>query len=124
MEREAKTSQTRARYVVIDNLFFLMANGGGAAVLRAIAAAELDVNVADPTGKTLLMRAVQFAAQYQGKQRRKIVEGISCLLHHGADPNLADECGLTAFTSALKLGQRDIAEMLFLSSAKFRSRIQ
>jgi ankyrin repeat protein len=123
VEPEARKSQTRTSYLVIDNLFFLMAMGDGAAVLRAIAAAGLDVNVAGPTGKTLLMRAVHFAAQCDGKLRRKMVEGISCLLHHGANPNLADERGLTAFTSALKLGQRDIAELLFLSSAKFRSRI-
>src|SRR5579864_5869745 len=100
-----------------------MAYEDGAALLQSIAAAGVDVNVADPSGKTLLMRAVQFAAQCQGKQRRRIVEGISCLLHHGADPNLADERGLTAFVLALKLRQRDIAELLFLSGAKFRSRI-
>ena len=67
--------------------------------------------------------AVCFAAQCQGKLRRKMVEGISCLLDHGADPNLADDRGETSFTSALKLHQRDIAELLFLSGVKFRSRI-
>jgi hypothetical protein len=123
MELESNTSQTHASYLVIDNLFFLMAIGGGAALLRAIAAADLDVNVAGPTGKTLLMRAVHFTAKCRGKLRQKIVVGIICLLHHGADPNIADDRGLTAFVLALQLHQRDIAELLFLSGAEFKSGI-
>ena len=52
-----------------------------------------------------------------------MVAGIAHVLHHGADPNLADDRGLTAFVLALRLHQRDIAELLFLSGAEFRSSV-
>jgi ankyrin repeat protein len=124
MEPETRKSQTRGAYMVVGDLFLTMALRDGAALLQAIAASGVDVNVADPSGKTLLLHAVRFAAQPDGKLRRRMVEGITCLLDHGADPNLADDQGQTPFTAALKLGQKNIAELLLLSGAKFRSRVQ
>ena len=101
-----------------------MAYEDGETLLRVIRAAGLDVNVADPSGKTLIMYATAYAAQNSDKAGRNMVAAIAHLLHHGANLNLADERGLTAFGLALKLHQRDIAELLLLAGAEFRSRIQ
>jgi ankyrin repeat protein len=46
-----------------------------------------------------------------------------CLLENHADPNLADNDGLTAFDVALQLQQKDIIEILFNHGAKFPSSI-
>ena len=123
MEPEARTSETRVEYKVIGNLFATMGTRGGAALLRAIAKAGVDVNVADPSGKTLLLCAVDFAALCDDKMRVRIAEGVFFLLHHGADPNLADDRGRTPFMLALMWRQKLIAELLFLSGANFRSRV-
>jgi ankyrin repeat protein len=97
---------------------------GRPVALRAIAAAGVDANAADPSGRTILMHLVRFAVRATGKLRRRIYAGIACLLENHADPNLADEDGLTPFDVALKLQQKDVIEILFNHGAKFPSSIQ
>ena len=123
MELEAKNIQICADDHTMSELTLTMAYKGSATLLPAIAAAGVDVNVVDFSGMTLLMYATLYATLCSDKPRRNTVAGIAQLLHHGADPNLADDRGLTAFFLALKLHQRDIAELLFLSGADFRSGI-
>jgi hypothetical protein len=77
------------------DLFLVLATKDGAMLLRAIAAAGVDVNVAGPKGKTLLLLAVELASICDYKLRRRMMAGICCLLDHGADPNLANDMGET-----------------------------
>jgi len=123
MELEASRSQTRVDNPVIGDLFLTMAMKDRAALLRAIAAAGVDVNVASPKGKTLLLLAVELASICDYKLRRRMMAGICCLLDHGADPNLADDRGETPLSVALQFRQRDLTELLFLSGAQPKSRI-
>jgi ankyrin repeat protein len=70
------------------------------------------------------MHAVHFAAKYKTDTlRKKVVAGIAYLVRHGANLNLADECGDTAFGLALKLRQKDIAKLMLIHGANFPSRI-
>jgi ankyrin repeat protein len=70
------------------------------------------------------MHAVHFAATYKtDKLRKKIVAGISYLLRHGANLNLADERGDTALSLALKLRQKDIAKLILIHGADVPSTI-
>jgi hypothetical protein len=103
------------------SVFLTMAQKGGPSLLRAIAKAGVDVNAADFSGRTILWHLVMHAPRVTGLVRRRIFAGIACLLQNHADPSLADEDGLTPFDVALKLQQKDIAELLFNQGAKFSS---
>lgn len=82
-----------APYGVVGHLFVTMGLQDEG-LLQAIEAAGVDVNVADPSGKTLLMHAAHCAAICKkGKLRRRMLAGISLLLKNGANVNLADERG-------------------------------
>jgi len=69
------------------------------------------------------MHLVMFASGARRKLRTRMLSGIACLLENHADPNLADNNGLTPFDVALKLQQKDIIEIFFNHGAKFPSSI-
>ena len=112
MTSTSQRAKTDGDYMLVGGLFLAIALRDEAALLREMAAAGVDANIADPSGRTLLMHTVYFAAQCDGELRRRMVAGIACLLQNNADPNLADACGETASSLALKLRQRDIAKLL------------
>jgi ankyrin repeat protein len=105
------------------SVFLTEAEKGASSLLRAIYKAGVDINAADPYGRTILMHLVMYAPRVTAKLRRRIFAGIACLLANQADPNLADENGLTPFDVALKLQHKDIIEILFTHRAKFSSSI-
>ena len=80
MEPEARTGQTRADYEILRGLFLSLAYEDDETLLRVIWANGLDVNVADPSGKTLLLSAVDFAAQCADKMRVRMAEGVGRIL--------------------------------------------
>jgi ankyrin repeat protein len=109
---------------LVSDLLKTMALQDGQALVQALVKAGLDINVADCSGKTLLMHAVHFAAKYKtDKLRKKIIAGIAYIVRNGANLNLADECGDTALSLALKLRQKDIAKIMLIHDAEFTSRI-
>jgi ankyrin repeat protein len=96
-------------------LFFTLVFLGGEAVLREMGAEGIDINATDPSGKTLLMLAVNWAAE--SKAKRKVLAAIACLLEHGANVSLKDENGETALTQALRRCQKSIAKLLLQYNA-------
>src|SRR5260370_26339767 len=115
-----------ASHQLVCELLKTMILNDGETVLQALERAGVDVNVADCSGKTLLMHAVHFAAKHKyktDKLRKKLLAGITYLVRNGANLNLADECGETAFGLALKLGQKDIAKLMLIHGANFPSTI-
>ena len=101
-----------------------MALRGETGLREEMAARGVTADVADPSGRTLLMYAVHFAARCRGTLRRRTVAGVICLLQNGADPNRTDDRGETALTLAITYRQKDIAILLLEHGAKPQSAIQ
>jgi ankyrin repeat protein len=76
----------------------------------------VDVNVADPSGRTLLLHAVDLASTCTYELRPRIVETVACLLQNGADANLADDQGQTPLSLALTFRQKDLAWLCVANS--------
>src|ERR1043166_8963168 len=117
--RENKSGATTG----MDDLFITLLLHGGSAALQAIAAAGLDVNVADSEGRTLVMLAVHYAARCSGAQKTRIMAAITCLLANGADVDLRDEIGQSALSRAITLRQKAIAKLLIEQGGDLRSTI-
>ena len=116
-------SNSGATSVGMGDLFITWALLGGSAALQEIAGAGLGVNVVDVFGRTLLMLAVDYAAQCRGKQKQKIMASIACLLANGADVNLRDASGQSALSRAITLRQKAIANLLIEHGPDLRSTI-
>jgi ankyrin repeat protein len=101
-----------------------MVQRGGEALFHEIKEAGVDVNVADPSGRTLLLHAVHLAATCTDKLRQRVVDSITCLLQNGADVNLAAERGQTPLSLALTLRQKDLAWLLLEHGAEATPGIQ
>ena len=106
MEVDARKSDTCVDYMLVGRLFLCMVQRGGEALLRKIRAAGVDVNVADPSGRTLLLHAVDLASTCTKKLRPRIVEAVACLLQNGANANLADDRGQTPLSLVLTAPKR------------------
>ena len=124
MEVDARKSHPCVNYILVSHLFLCMVQRGGKALLRKIRAAGVDVNVAGPSGRTLLLYAVHLASTCTDKLRPRIVETVACLLQNGADANLADDWGQTPLSLALTLSQKDLAWLLLEHGAEATPGIQ
>jgi ankyrin repeat protein len=124
VEIDEGRSHTCVDYILVGRLFLCMVQRGGEALLREIIAAGVDVNVADPSCRTLLLHAVHLAATCTDKLQPRIVETVSCLLQNGADANLADDWGQTPLSLALTLRQKDLAWLLLEHGAEATPGIQ
>lgn len=124
MEVNERRSPTCVDYMLAGHLFFGMVQRGDKALLREIIAAGVDVNVADPSGRTLLLHAVHLASTCTDKLRPRIVETVAFLLQNGANANLADDEGHTPLRLALTLRQRDLAWLLLENGAESTPGIQ
>jgi ankyrin repeat protein len=108
---------------LLRSLIATMCLKNSADLLEAIRNAGVDVNIADPNGRTLLMFAIYHAALCKDTTRPKMVEAIHWLLQNGANVNLADLGGMTAFSLAVTSRQKDFAMLLFKHGAAFPSQI-
>lgn len=95
-----------------------MVQRGDTAMLREILAVGVDVNVADPSGRTLLLHAVHLASTCTKKLRPRFVETVALLLQNGANANLADDWCQTPLSLALTLRQNDLAWLLLERGAE------
>lgn len=96
-----------------QELLFDAAKLGRADIIRALAAAGVDMNIRDSRGFTPLVLAAYYGSR----------DGVAALVKAGADVNLPDERqGNTALMSVAFKGHDDIAELLIEAGADVNAR--
>jgi len=81
-------------------------------ITRWLVGLQAGVNVADVGGKTPLHYLVDRGRCCPAPERNDVVAAVRVLLESGANPNVADACGLTAYARAAVYGDRELMSLM------------